>query len=103
MLHNDLITLSMRLLLLMILTCCLSCAGCSGRPQTVPLLPPDNLLQPCHSPAMPEALMQTTDLTAFAVAATRHIVDLHETVEACNARFSALYQWAEIARKEVSR
>ena len=79
---------------------CLSAAvaGCSGKTQTVVLTPPKAIMAECPNPQIPDGLRQG-DIKQYAVAATRYIIDLQETLDVCNGKLAGLREWS--AKMEV--
>ena len=72
---------------------CAACAACSPAPRPLTLMPPESLLEQCPAPTTPPDLMNASDLRAYALAATRHMVALNAALDGCNADKTALRAW----------
>lgn len=79
------------------------CFGCSPKTQTVLLIPPESLLATAPNPEMPEGLMQSRDLRAYGLAATRYIEALHEAILFRDAQLAGLRAWYKAINGELGR
>lgn len=48
----------------------------------------------CPNPKIPDGLRQG-DIKQYAIAATRFIIDLQETLDVCNIKLAALREWSD--------
>ena len=49
---------------------------------------------PCQSPQIPDGLRKG-DIKQYAVAATRYIIDLQESLDVCNGKLAGLREWTD--------
>jgi len=47
--------------------------------------------------------MQTSDLRSFAIGSTRHIVDMHEALDRCNAQILGIRAWCKAMSTEEAQ
>ena len=80
------------LMLTLMTTFCACAVTACAPPERVVLTPPPALLTPCPRPELPEAMMHgnTRD---YAVAATRYIIDLEESLDTCDGKLAGLREW----------
>lgn len=80
-------------LLCLTVTFCSSSVGCSARPETTVLMPPESLMAECHEPTPPSGMNEGIDVRGYAIAVTRYTIDLRERLSECNADKRAMQQW----------
>ena len=56
--------------------------------------PPVALMAPCDKPTVPSDMMHGDDIKAYAVMATRYIIDLQEALDICDAKLQGLREWS---------
>ena len=86
------------LLILLLIFSSAAVTACAKAPRTVVLTPPQAIMAECPNPQIPDGLRQG-DIKQYAVAATRYIIDLQETLDVCNGKLAGLREWSE--RMEV--
>ena len=86
------------LTILSLLLLSVALTGCAQKTQKTPpivLTPPASLLNPCEKPEKPENLIRATTTKAFAIEATRYIIELEQSYDECAGKVEAISKWSD--------
>lgn len=89
-----------QLMLLIMTSLTLAVAACAPKVEQKVLTPPSVLLTPCPLPDRPANLMQG-NMRDYALAATRYIIELEESLAVCGGKLDGIRNWCADMKKST--